>query len=120
MSVIIHPALLENLFNFYPDTCTIQTGTASRDAVGEKVYTWANVADHVDIPCARGTPGGAEAEGSEQGYLVRTYRIALQGHYPTIAEGMRALYSDGTAYDIERVRLDQQATLTYLDVEIVS
>lgn len=120
MSALIHPALLDNLFNFYPDTCTIQTGTASRDASGEKSYSWANVADHVDIPCARGTPSGAEAEGSEQGYLVRTYHIALQGYYPAITEGMRVVYSDATVYDIERVRLDQQATLTYLDVEIVS
>lgn len=120
MSALIHPALLDQLDDFYPDTCTVQSGTLTRNAVGEKVYTWANVANHVSIPCARGQPSGAESEGSEQAFLLRTYRIALQGYYPVITEGMRAVYSDGTIYDIERVRLDQQATLTYLDVEIVT
>lgn len=116
----MHPRLLASLAAFYPDTCTIQSGTATRDATGEKGYSWANVLGHVSIPCARGTPGGAEAETSEQGYLLRTYRIALQGHYPTITEAMRVVYDDATVYDIERVRVDQMSETTYLDVEIVS
>lgn len=119
---IVHPSLLARLTpNFYPSLCTIQAGAESRDALGQSIRTWSNLAGHVDLPCAIAEPirPGEEVETTEQSFARRSKRVALAGLYPSITESQRAIV-DGVTYDIERVAQDSQSMTTYLDVEIVS
>ncbi len=99
MSDLIHPGLLAELGDFFPDTCTIQTLSEEPDSSGELQPVWTDFADHVDIPCSVSPAGGDEVRTDVQTYAVATHAISLQGHYPAITAAMRAII-DGEAYDI--------------------
>lgn len=118
---IIHPGLLGSLAeSFYPSSCTIQRATESRDGFGQVSLSWANLAGHVSIACsvAEPPPRGEEVETTEQSYVRRSKRIALNGAYTSITEKDRAVVG-GVNYDIERVSHDSQGKTTYLDVQVV-
>ncbi len=112
MSSLFHPDMLERLADFFPALCTIQSQTETQDPVtGEISVTWANLAGHVDIPCAHGPSGGEEVKLADQTYVVSNYRLALSGCYPTITEKMRAVV-DGTAFEILLVQANSHAMKT--------
>lgn len=118
---IIHPGLLGSLSgSFYPSRCTIQVATLARNAMGEEIPTWANLAGHVSLACAMAEPlsSGEETETSEQIFTRRRKRVALNGAYTSVTEQHRAIV-DGVTYDIERVSIDSQGKTTYLDVELI-
>jgi head-tail adaptor len=121
---LIHPKLLRNLADFYPQTGTVQRLNAAQDTYGQPVEAWQLISSRlINIPC-RVSPGGgspgavSEIKTAEQTYGRVTHRIALRGAYPEIDERMRFV-SDGQAYDIQGVQTDPQTRSTYLDTEIV-
>lgn len=116
---LFNPRMLTMLANFYPATGTVQSATNTADAAGQLIPTWANLAGHVDLPCAIRSVSGQETETPDQTYVLTTHRIALRGSYPSITESMRFV-SGGVAYDIERVHHDSHTQTTYLDVQVVS
>ncbi|HRJ41116.1 MAG TPA: head-tail adaptor protein [Caldilineaceae bacterium] len=120
---IVHPGLLAGLAtNFYPSACTIQVATNSRNALGEPIPSWANLAGHVSLACAVAEPPvirDGETETSGQNFVRRRKRVALAGAYTSVTEAHRAVV-DGVTYDIEGVSIDSQGKTTYLDVEVVS
>jgi head-tail adaptor len=85
--------------NFYPQTCTIQQYTAGVDSHDQPTQTWANLTDHVDLPCSIALSSGREVKGEVE-YGVTTHRIALNGVYPLITRLMRAVIA-GVNYDIQ-------------------
>ena len=115
---LLSPRMLSALRNFYPTTGTVQSATRTADAAGQLIPTWANLAGHVDLPCAIQSVSGQETETPDQTYVLTTHRVALRGNYPAITESMRFV-SSGVAYDIERVHHDSHAQTTYLDVQVV-
>lgn len=118
---LIHPGLLASLAtNFYPSVCTIQAATLARNALGEEIPTWGNLAGHVSLACAvaEPPPSGEETETSEVTFTRRRKRVALAGAYTSVTEQHRAVV-DGVTYDIERVSIDSQGQTTYLDVELI-
>jgi head-tail adaptor len=121
-SSIASPLLLSHLHKVYPSTVTIQTGTDDRNDDGEVVAVWANLANHVELSARIAPQEEPEQETDEQVFIVGTHRVALQGYYPSITEGMRAVEDQtGKVYDIERVQHDGGTEVrrsTYLDVEM--
>lgn len=119
---IIHPGLLGALqARFYPSVCTIQAATLARNALGEEIPTWGNLAGHVSLACAVAEPPlvrDGETETSAQTFVRRGKRVALAGAYTSVTEQHRAVV-DGVTYDIERVSIDSQGQTTYLDVELI-
>ena len=50
---LTHPRMVTGLKNFYPQTCTIQVNSPTRDAHGQEIPDWNDLAGHVAIPCRR-------------------------------------------------------------------
>ena len=119
---IVHPEMLERLqTNFYPSTCAIQSATETADSFGQLQLSWSNLAGHGSIPC-RVAPEQAfnrEARGSEQTYAVHKWRIALNGHYTSITEKMRAVVNS-ISYDIETIAHDGNGQTTRLICRVVT
>jgi hypothetical protein len=115
---IIDARMLDMLARFYPSTCTIQTATETPDGANQPIMSWANLAGHVDIPCAVGRPRGGERKTVHQAYSVATHTIALGGYYPAITEKMRAVVG-GVNYDILLPENDGQGASTQLVCQVV-
>lgn len=115
---LIHPKLLDNLADFYPQTGTVQRLNAAQDTYGQPVDAWQTINGLVNIPCRVSPVAVSETDTTEQTYGTITHRIALRGYYPGIDERMRFV-SGGQAYDIQGVQSDPQSRSTYLDTEIV-
>jgi head-tail adaptor len=118
-SHLIHPKLLQNLTDFYPQTGTVQRLNAAQDTYGQPVEAWQLISSRlINIPCRVSPVAVSETDTAEQTYGTITHRIALRGAYPEVEERMR-IVSDGQAYDIQGVQTDPQTRSTYLDTEIV-
>ena len=119
---IVHPEMLARLqANFYPSVCAIQSATETSDSFGQLQQSWSNFAGHGSIAC-RVAPEQAfnrEVRGGEQTYAVHKWRIALNGHYTSITEKMRAVV-DSINYDIETVVHDGQGQTTRLICRVVT
>lgn len=119
---IVHPELLERLqANFYPSTCAIQSATETADSFGQLQPSWSNLPGHGSIDC-RVAPEQAfsrESRGGEQTYAIHKWRIALNGHYTSITEKMRAVVG-ATVYDIETVVHDGNGQTTRLICRVVT
>ena len=120
---LIHPDMLTSLPDHFSSTCTIQESTETRADSGQITDSWADLAGHVDIPCAvgqgrEGTP--AEQRTSTAIVVTTGHVIALAGHYPDITTRMRAVV-DGANWNILDIRHDPTAgAYTQLMVEAVS
>lgn len=117
-SHLIHPQLLLNLADFYPQVGTVQRLNAAQDTYGQPVEMWQTISGLADIPCRVSPVSVSEANTAEQTYGTITHRVALRGYYPGIDERMRFV-SGGQAYDIQGAQSDPQSRSTYLDTEIV-
>lgn len=113
VSDLIHPAMLDELPDFFPSTCTIQTNAETVDADGVVIDSWSDLAGHVDIACSVTPKSGEEVQQGDATYLAATDRIALQGYYSTITEKMRAVVGT-TTYDILKVDGSSHEVLTAL------
>jgi head-tail adaptor len=118
---IVHPGLLVHLEpNHYAGTVTIQTATVANDSAGQEIPTWANLANHVDLPARKAARQqfSREVRNQSQLYAVHVWDITIAGYYTGITEEMRAVM-DGVAYDIELVQFDGNRKMTHLQVRKV-
>jgi head-tail adaptor len=113
---LIHPDLLDNLADFYPQTGDVQRLNAAQDAWGQPTDTWQDFLP--SLACRISPVRATETETPEQTYGTITHRIALRGAYPEIEEQMRFVSGD-LSYDIQGVQTDPQGRSTYLDTEVV-
>lgn len=120
-STLVHPAMLCGLKLFYHSRCTIQVNTPTINNFNERVPSWVDKANHVNLPCRLGPKSKvmSEAKAERLIYAIDTHTVALQGHYGEITPAMRAVV-DGVAYDILGVRHDDQGVMTALDVQRVT
>ena len=118
MADLIHPRLLDNLYNFFASSCTIQSATWTRDTAGEEQPTWGDLVGHVAIPCALAPAGGREVKQADMTYVVASHYVTLSGNYPTVLEKMRAVMGTLTL-DILLVTHDSQNETTHMDCQIV-
>lgn len=97
--------MLDHLQAFYLSACTIQQKTETQGTYGNPIISWATLPEHADLPCsvapAGQGPGGAGdvIRSPDNSYTISTHNLALQGHYPAIRAGMRAVVA-GQTYDI--------------------
>lgn len=120
---IIHPDLFTNNFSdltdFYAHTCTIQEATITYDAAGGEVFTWANKAGHVDLPCVIAPAGGDEIKQSDMTYVVASHTISIPGLYPLIQEKMRVV-ANTYVFDVLLAQIDSQNGTTHIDAQILT
>jgi len=110
---LLHPDMLNELDNFFSQTCTIQENAPTEGEGGEPVPSWSDKEDHVDIPCAIGSSGGKEIKRSDATYTISTHTILLQGYYSGIDETMQAVVL-GKSYDILLADSDSRFKMTRL------
>lgn len=115
---MFHPKLLDSLSSFFNSTCTIQEYTETQDEWGEPIKTWADKADHIDIPCTIAPSGGQEVKRPDMTYVVSTHHITLKGHYLDITEAMQVVVA-GKNYDILLVEHDSHGKTTRLTCQVV-
>lgn len=120
---IIHPRLLStdfsDLSDFFSSSCTIQEAAVAYDSFGGEVFTWGDLAGHVDIPCAIAPEWkNRETKAPDMTYVASSHHVTLSGCYDTIGEKMRAVV-DGTAYDILLAEIDSQSVTTRLACQLV-
>lgn len=122
---IISPYLFEKLeTTFWRHTCTIQEATQTANEVGELERTWADLVGHTHISC---NLAAAEAMGEQKSemrrddstYDAKTRHCQLNGYYPLIGEGMRAVV-DSTTYDIRGVVHSSAKVQTKLILELIT
>jgi hypothetical protein len=122
---LIHPRFFENLeTTFWRHTCTIQEATQTANEVGEPARTWADLVGHTHISCNLAAKESMSEQTSEQRrddstYDAKTRHLQLNGHYPLITGGMRAVV-DATAYDIRGVVHSSAKVQTKLIVELIT
>lgn len=122
---LIHPRFFENLERtFWRHTCTIQEATETANEVGELERTWADLVGHTHISCNLAAKESMSEQTSEQRrddstYDAKTRHLQLNGHYPLITGGMRAVV-DATAYDIRGVVHSSAKVQTKLIVELIT
>lgn len=109
--------MLDALGTFFPAVCTVQSATLARDAYGQPLETWVDVADLTDL---RGQLAPATEDKLRQFGLTlerTTHILHLQGHYPAITPDMRVQVAgdtEDTSYTIRGVRHDSHGLHTYL------
>jgi len=99
---ILDPRMNDELDDFYPSLCTIQTPTEVEDDSGAIVEGWTDLADHVDLSCAdavNAVGGGTEVKQTDMTYVFADHTISFNGYYPAITAKMSAVV-DGVRYDI--------------------
>jgi len=114
---LIHPRLLDNLYNFFASSCTIQRATVTISNYGEETLTWANVAALVSLPCALAPAGGREVKQADMTYVIASHYVTLGGNY-AVYEKDRAIIGALTL-DILLVTHDSQNETTHLDCQTV-
>ena len=125
MVSLLHPRMLSSLeAMFYLSTCTIQESTATRDAYGQPILAWANLAGHVDLACSfapisPGSPEAAEIKRADGTIVKATHHIAFPALYTSILPTMRAV-AFGFNFDILAVEFDSHGIMTRLRVERVA
>ena len=119
-AAIVHPRFLASVPpGFWPSSCDIEGSTATQDAYGEPVETWADVAGLTGIDCAKAPLSAVERQAAQFTATDQAWNVLLRGAYPEITTRHRAVI-DGTTFDIERVETDQTETLTRLVVRSVT
>lgn len=102
---LIDPRLFEALgTTFWKHTCTIQAATWTPNEIGEPEASWANLPGHDLISCNLAASKNVveqatEKRTAESTYDAKTRHCQLNGYYPLISEGMRAVV-DGVTYNI--------------------
>lgn len=117
---MVHPRMLESHAARFPERVTIQQGTAGRDAFGQPTTTWAAAPGiPTAIPAVIEPLSGVEIRGTDLTYAIGTFKIALNGAYPTIAASQRLVDSTGQAYDILDPSVDGRGVETQVVARIV-
>ena len=108
--------MLDQLADFFPQICTIQTATESINATGDVIQTWSDFL--ADLPCRKSPAGGSENKRSNMTYSIYNFIILLRDYYDTITNKMRAKVGSDY-FDILVVEHDAQSEMTRLTVELV-
>ena len=114
---LIDPSILASLGFLFNKTATIQAATETQNGYGEPVSTWATLAGHEAIPCVA-SPSGTRLAGIRPDHapVIDTTKIMLQGFYPDIQTGMRAVVGSQT-YTVISPQSDSQDLITTLICE---
>ena len=119
MNTLIHPALLEKLYQFYDSLCSITHYTSeNQDTYGEPQPAWVNLGNHINLPCSIAPSGGREVHTTDMTVAVSSHIISIAGYYPAITPIMRAVI-DSVSYDILSVGLDSKKKTTQLVCQVV-
>ena len=113
---LIDPHMLDQLADFFPQTCTIQVATETLNSVGDVTLAWTDYA--VDLPCRITAAGGSENRRPNMTYSIDNFIVLLRDYYDTITNEMR-VKNGSTYYNILLVEHDAQSEMTRLTVEIV-
>lgn len=126
---LIDPRFFEKLgTTFWKHTCTIQTPPETFNEIGEPELAadagWVNLPGHDLISCnlaAQRALGEQQSEKRNAGstYDAKTRHCQLNGYYPLITEGMRAVV-DSVAYDIRGVVHSSAKVQTKLILERIT
>lgn len=122
---LIDPRLFEHLSTtFWRHTCTIQEASSTANEVGELEPTWSDLTGHTFISCNLAAAQAMGEQKSEQRrdnttYDAKTRHCQLNGYYPLIGEGMRAVM-DSVAYDIRGVVQSSAKVQTKLILELIT
>jgi hypothetical protein len=121
---LIDPSLLNSLSFLFGQTMTVQRKTISRSPSGGEVNTWADLKDHVNIPCVISSK--SKVDGSPQkiqrkdgSYVYELYKVMLKGYYPSITHEDQVV-SDGKTYEILSIVSDSEKVMTTLQCAIIS
>ena len=71
--------MIDNLGNFFPDTCTIQKFTATSGDYNEQEKTWTD--KFTNVACAIGEDTEQEIKMEDKTIRNSTHRIVLKGQY---------------------------------------
>jgi head-tail adaptor len=108
--------MLEQLADFFPQTCTIQAATEMQNSASDVVLTWV---DHlIDLPCRIIAAGGSENRRPNITYSIDNFIVLLRDYYDTITNEMR-VKNGSIYYNILLVEHDAQDEMTRLTTEIV-
>lgn len=119
MGSLIGATFKRTIRNFFPSDCAIQVNTPTPDAQNQPIASWADLADHEEIPCRKSPVSDAERRTLGQVVETATHVVALYGPYgATVTVAMRAVIDDAI-WDITGVREDSEGVLTYLGVRQV-
>jgi len=108
--------MLDQLADFFPQTCTIQVATETQNSVGDVIQSWSDYA--VDLPCRIVAAGGSENRRPNITYSIDNFIVLLRDYYDTITNKMR-VKNGSTYYNILLPEHDAQNEMTRLTVEIV-
>jgi hypothetical protein len=118
--------MLAALSPLFDQTCTIREWTSrdgDRDAAGQPIEDWANLALHVSLPCriapVTALTRAARVARSDMTVTTATHVIFLPGEYPSITTAMQASI-DGTSYQIVSISRDSEQLACELEVEKVT
>lgn len=116
---IIHPDLLASVTpTHYPATCTIQQATVTQSDTGAEIPSWANLANHVALPCRIAPQSANEIQQTTGTYAEYLSTCDLAGAYPLIIEKMQAIVATIT-YDIVGAVVDGSGITTRLTLRRV-
>lgn len=115
LTSIIDPGLMDELDaqGHFPNTGTVQSFTVVMNATGDAIETWANLAGHIDLPCAVAALRAFEKEQSDKTIGTSTHKVRFIDYYSSVTTAMRFV-SDGVTYEIAGVDHDQHDTMTRL------
>ena len=116
---IIHPGLLEHIEaqGHFPNTGTVQDFTIVR-VDGEPTAVFANLAGHIDLPCAVAALTSVEIEALDKTIADSTHKAGFIAYYPLILASYQFI-SDGVTYEITGVASDQHDTMTRLILKVI-
>jgi SPP1 family predicted phage head-tail adaptor len=92
-----------------PDVCTIQRSTKVRSGLDYTVV-WADVA--TNVPCRITEQGDVGREFEQAGSVVGSSDLILRLPYGTDVTNADRVISNGTTYDVTRVLVRSNATVT--------
>lgn len=92
-----------------PDVCTIQRRTQVRSGL-DYTYTWADIAQNV--PCRITEQGDVGREFEQAGSVVGSSDLIIRLPYGTDITNADRIINNGTTYDVTRVLVRSNATVT--------
>lgn len=126
-SSIVSPKAAGALGAHFPDTVTIRIATDGTTNLGAPTETFADLAGHVDLPCAL-APNAPDAARGDRGREVDTgdgtwvdasHTIEMPAHRPAITEKMQAVVA-GVTWSILLVEHDSMGSMTRLWVHRIT
>lgn len=118
---LVHPSLTTRLRpSFFDATVTIQRATAASSGTafsrGTAPDSYANLANHVDLPCRLWPAGSAEQWESDKTVELSQFIALVSGDYRTIVPLDNAIIG-GVTYQVVGVEPDSAGVTTGLRLE---